>query len=87
RADITFEKNVKGTSTFSNLDLLLLGYITSKSHSAEKCDYVDIGKVKTLGEGPTTFSMVTLNDDIALEYSDQVVLKFSAVHKSTFIEE
>ena len=55
--------------------------------NVEKCDYVDIGKVKTLGEGPTTFSMVTLNDDIALEYSDQVVLKFSAVHKSTFIEE
>jgi hypothetical protein len=33
-AVITFKKNVKGASTFSNLDLLLLGYITSKSHSA-----------------------------------------------------
>ena len=51
------------------------------------CDYVDIGTVKTDGEGPTTVSVVTLNDDIALEYHDQVLLKFKAVHKDMFIEE
>lgn len=48
---------------------------------------MDIGTVKTDGEGPTTVSVVTLNDDIALEYHDQVLLKFEAVHGDRFIEE
>ena len=48
---------------------------------------MDIGKVKIPGEGPTSFSVVTLNDDIALEKSDQVALCFNAVHNNTFTEE
>ena len=33
-AGIVFKKNVKGTSVFSSLDLLLLGTITSEDQSA-----------------------------------------------------
>lgn len=33
-AEIVFKRDVKGTSTFENLDLLLLGEITSEGQSA-----------------------------------------------------
>ena len=47
---------------------------------------MDIGDVKSGGEAPTTVSVVTINDDIALEYRDQVLLKFQPLH-DRFIED
>ena len=53
----------------------------------DKCDYVDIGKVETDGEGPTDITVVTINDDVALEYHDKVMLNFEALHGERFVKE
>ena len=48
-------------------------------------DYEDIGEVK-VDPAPVTFGLLTINDDIALEYDDRVNLMFNAKYEE-FVEE
>lgn len=38
-------------------------------------------------DGFVEFSLLTINDDITLEYNDTVMLKFNALHGTQFKEE